>query len=51
MTNDDTTPNEELRALVEEWRSIANQEAMDTDHDRALRYSPDELEGVIEDHE
>lgn len=46
-----SVPVEELKELVEEWREMANELPMDTDHDRALRYSIDELQEVVDRYE
>jgi len=46
-----SVPVDELKELVEEWQEIVNEHPMDTDHDRALRYSTDELQEVIDRYE
>jgi hypothetical protein len=43
----DTTPNDELRALIELWRDIADESPGDTTHDRGLRTCADSLELLI----
>ena len=52
MTNDDSTSNEDLRELVEEWRyrhelPVASAERLEIV--KAFRKCADELEAVIDD--